>query len=77
MTKVYNENILIKYLYNETTKDEAKVVESVLERNSRIRKEFRQLKALKSNLNNLHMAPKVSVVNTILERSARNNWMWI
>jgi hypothetical protein len=77
MTKVYNENILIKYLYDEATKDEATAVESVLKRNSRIRKEFRQLKTLKSNLNNLHMGPKVSVVNTILERSARNHWMWL
>ena len=77
MTKVYNENILIKYLYDEATKDEAVAVESVLKRSSRIRKEFRQLKTLKSNLNSLQMGPKTSVVNTILERSSRNNWMWL
>ena len=76
MTKVYNENILIKYLYDEASREESVAVESVLKRSSRIRKEFKQLQKLKSNLNNLPIGPKPSVLDAILERSSRNNWMW-
>ena len=77
MTKVYNENILIKYLYEEANKQEVLAVESVLKRSSRVRREFRQLQKLKLGMNTVHQGPKSSTLNTILERSACSKWMWL
>jgi hypothetical protein len=75
MTKVYNESILIKYLYQEASSEEVKLVESVLQRSSRIRREFRQMQKLTKDLNNVQFGPSKATVKNIISRSQNQNWL--
>ncbi|HMP30732.1 MAG TPA: hypothetical protein PKD85_14095 [Saprospiraceae bacterium] len=75
MTKVYNENIFIKYLYKEASTDEVKAVEQILQKSSRIKRELRQMQLLSKSLNQLHLGPKQSTVKTIINRSKNQDWL--
>ena len=69
MTKTSTQNDLIRFLYDETSREEARQLQNDLICQSELLEEFNQLATTKLMLSNLLYEPSKESLNTILDYS--------
>lgn len=58
---------MIRYLYNEMSPEETRLVNEALASDWILKEKFEMLKASKNDLDNIHFAPRNSSINSIMQ----------
>lgn len=66
MTQTFTQDDLIRYLYHETTEKETREIDKALICDSELRSQFKELVAMKNQLDVIRMEPSEGCVNGIL-----------
>lgn len=66
MTKTFTQDDLIRYLYHETTERETREIDKALICDSELQKQYKELVAMKSQLDVIRMEPSEGCLNGIL-----------
>lgn len=69
MTKTITQDNLIRYIYNETTAEEASLIEEALKADWTLKELYEQLQDSKIQLDKAAISPKKIVIDTILAYS--------
>ena len=69
MTKTFTENDLIRFLYDELTKNEKQALEQALLTDNDLQNQLENLRAVVGDLNKVQYSPSKRSVNKILEFS--------
>lgn len=69
MTKTFTENDLVRFLYDELTKNEKQALEQALLTDNDLQNQLEQLRAVMGDLNNVQYTPSKHSVNKILDYS--------
>ncbi|MEQ9306498.1 MAG: hypothetical protein RJQ14_21475 [Marinoscillum sp.] len=69
MTKTFTENDLVRFLYDELSKNEKEALESALLTDSDLQSELENLRSVQKDLEKVSFAPSQRSVNKILEFS--------
>ncbi len=69
MTKIFTHDDLIRYVYDETTIEENRLIEKALAIDNALLEQYQELQGLKEQLDGSMLAPSEKVVNAILEYS--------
>ena len=67
MIKIFTQHDLIRYIYQETTEEEAREINGALLCDSELLAMFNELKTLKKQLGNALMEPSAKTINNILD----------
>ena len=73
MIKTFTQNDLIRYIYKETTPGETKGIRKALLFDTKLQKQYKELKECVRKLDNLEEAPSQKVLHNILEYSKTLN----
>ncbi len=73
MTKVFTQNDILRYLYNETSMKEKVEIEKALLINTDLREFYNDMKDLITDLSNLESQAPDTTVNHVLEYSKQHN----
>ena len=66
MTQTFTQDDLIRYLYHETTEKENREIDRALICDSELQNQYKELVAMKKQLNSIRIEPSESCVNGIL-----------
>lgn len=66
MTQTFTQDDLIRYLYHETTEKENREIDKALICDSELQAQYKELVAMKKQLDTVRMEPSESVVSGIL-----------
>ena len=69
MTKTFTQSDLIRFIYQETTKEEAQEIELGLSQDLELQRQYRSLLLTKKNLDQANLEPPSSVTDRILAYS--------
>ncbi|MBK6265967.1 hypothetical protein JKA74_13070 [Marivirga sp. S37H4] len=69
MTKIFTHDDLIRYVYEETTTEENRLIEKSLAVDSALLEQCQELHRIKEQLDGSMMSPSEKTINTILEYS--------
>ncbi len=69
MTKIFTHDDLIRYVYEETTTEENRLIEKALAIDNALLEQYQELQGLKEQLDGSMLAPSEKTVNAILEYS--------
>ncbi len=69
MTKTFTENDLVRFLYDELSKNEKLALEQALLTDTDLQTQLDKLRAVMSDLNNVQFSPSKRSVNKILDFS--------
>ncbi|GAA5042044.1 hypothetical protein GCM10011506_44210 [Marivirga lumbricoides] len=69
MTKIFTHDDLIRYVYDETTTEENRLIEKALAIDLALLEQYQELQKLKTQLDGSMMAPSEKTINSILEYS--------
>ena len=67
MTKTFTQNDLIRYIYHETTEEEAQEISRVLSFDMELQLHYRELLLVKNNLDKTQLEPSAMAVANILQ----------
>lgn len=70
MKNTFTEELLLKYLYHETSPAETKAVETALDTDWRLREQYEALEMANRNLPKVTFSPKQSTLQNILKYSS-------
>ncbi len=71
MTKIFTENDLIRFIYEETTEAESLAIKDALMCNHELQEVYNDLMEMKTTLDTNHLSPGKHVVNNILNYSRK------
>lgn len=75
MTKIYTEQTLLKYLYNESDFFETLEVEFALKDSKTVRQTYKDLKSIVGLLHTANLTPSDESISNILEYSRRTAYL--
>ncbi|GAB1445862.1 hypothetical protein MASR2M41_15920 [Flammeovirgaceae bacterium] len=66
MTQTFTQDDLIRYIYHETTEKETREIDSALICDSELQEQYKELVAMKAQLDVIRMEPSEGCINGIL-----------
>ena len=67
MIKIFTQNDLIRFLYHETTEDENREINRLLQHDPELMLQLQELQLVVKNLDETHLEPSKGVVDRILD----------
>ena len=66
MIKTFTQNDLIRFLYHETSEEETKEINKALLCDNELQTQYKELNAMRNELDGAHLEPPASVLQNIL-----------